>query len=157
MGKLAVLVLLACAASACTDRSRSEPAVFPITGPDGSPMLHVSCGTTEGRCYQIAGRHCPAGYDMIPTRAAVGTFLVRCRAPRPIHARGAGPPAASPYAIQETVQPWPASAESRPPSPYPPLRPGPAAPLDRSDPYGPPPAPPAGLDRSDPYPHDLGF
>jgi hypothetical protein len=40
-------------------------------------MLHVSCGGNEARCFELAGRACPSGYDMLPT--AGKNYLVRCR------------------------------------------------------------------------------
>ena len=97
-------------------------------------MLHVSCGREEARCYQLAGTHCPTGYEIAPTPGGGGNFLVRCRAatPAPTWTVAQNQPLApSPYAIQETVQPWPTHAESLAPSPYrpapqeyPPLSPG---------------------------------
>lgn len=58
-------------------------AVYPITGPDGSPMVHISCGDRPGRCYQIAGQVCPYGYDLFPTVIDSQTdVLAKCvRAP----------------------------------------------------------------------------
>ena len=147
------LFLLSLAFLGCSAR---PPVAVPIVGPDGVPMLHVSCEANEASCYRIAGQYCPTGYAIDATPG--GNFLVRCRAPapawspRPVSAALAP----SPYAIQETVQPWPTKPEPLAPSPYPPLRPGPPAELDKSDPYTPPARDPA-LDRSDPYGRDLGF
>jgi hypothetical protein len=56
-----------------------EPVAYPIVGPDGTRMLHVSCGPDEGRCFQLAGQNCPNGYDMYAVHPPNGeTFLVRC-------------------------------------------------------------------------------
>lgn len=53
-----------------------------IVGPDGTQMLHISCGEDEGLCYQAAGERCPAGYDVGKTHSMlVGNFFVRCRPP----------------------------------------------------------------------------
>lgn len=71
---LASLVVLL--VSGCT-----QPRVVPIIGPDGSRMLHVSCGDREGECYRLAGEHCPYGYDVGRTIAGSGNMLVRCRTP----------------------------------------------------------------------------
>jgi hypothetical protein len=127
------VVGLALFASACASSTRSEPRAIPVTGPDGLPALHVSCGTDEGHCYQLAGRFCPTGYDIEPTRGRAGNFLVHCRL-RTWAAAGEHPLAPSPYALQETVQPWPGRDELAPspyrPTPppattgYPPLAPG---------------------------------
>ena len=69
-------------AVACTSaRARS------IVGPDGQTVLFISCGET-GACYELAGRHCPAGYDIRRARGAVPeSYLVLCR-------RAAGAPSA---------------------------------------------------------------
>jgi hypothetical protein len=119
-------------AIACTRRDRVEPAAHPIVGPDGSPMLHVSCGQNEARCYELAGHSCPNGYELALTPR--NNLLVRCRPGAPAASQavvsslsssgagGADTLAPSPYAIQETVQPWP--TEPLAPSPYPPLAPG---------------------------------
>jgi len=70
----AICVMAAACAAAC-----AEPRSVPVIGPDGSRMLHVSCGGDEARCFELAGRACPMGDDMQST--AGGNFLVRCRAP----------------------------------------------------------------------------
>jgi hypothetical protein len=131
----------------CARADRIEPAAHPIVGPDGSAMLHVSCGHDEARCYELAGRSCPAGYDLALTPRH--NLLVRCLRHSPSartavwSSAGGGSTeslAPSPYAIQETVQPWP--SEPLAPSPYPPLAPG------RTGPSPEPPRAP---------PRDLGF
>jgi hypothetical protein len=143
-----VLGLTACAASACVPAQRVQPAARPIVGPDGLPTLHVSCGTDEGACYELAGRSCPTGYDIHPTRGSPGNFLVRCGAqPQPPSANVASTQtlAPSPYAIQETVQPWP-QGSTLAPSPYA------APPVSAFPPLAPGAAPPPKDDRQ-----DLGF
>jgi hypothetical protein len=115
-------------------------------------MLHVSCGRNEAVCYELAGRNCPGGYDLTPTPR--DNLLVRCRPSVPGASRAlvstissssgadsAETLAPSPYAIQETVQPWP--TEQLAPSPYPPLSPG----RSETAPESPPPR----------RPRDLGF
>jgi hypothetical protein len=124
--------LLLLLATGCTQASQPGPSAVPIIAPDGVAALHVSCGAREGRCYELAGRYCPTGYDIEPTRGPPGNYVVHCRA-RAWSAASDYPLAPSPYAIQETVQPWP-SGEGLAPSPYrrnpppasgyPPLAPG---------------------------------
>jgi hypothetical protein len=127
------------ASAACAPGSRQAPHAVPIVGPQGVPAPHVSCGTDQGGCYQLAGRYCPTGYDIDPTPGPPGNYLVHCRL-RAFSANNQYPLAPSPYALQETVQPWPGRDElapspyraNPPPSPgYPPLAPGPANPDDR--------------------------
>lgn len=62
-------------ASACSH----EPRARNITGPDGSPMVHVSCGGDQSECFELAGRSCPTGYTLFPIfDAHDNNFLVRC-------------------------------------------------------------------------------
>lgn len=105
------------------------PAAVPIVGPDGTSMMHVSCGLDEARCYEIAGRSCPAGYDIARTAGnATGNFLVRCRAPVPAYA----PPAYATYAPPQRYVP-PVYAPSPVAAP---------APATTGEPAGPQPAAP---------------
>ncbi len=56
-----------------------EPRARNITGPDGSPMVHVSCGGDQSECFELAGRSCPTGYTLFPIfDAHDNNFLVRC-------------------------------------------------------------------------------
>ncbi len=121
----------------------SEPRAVPIIGPDGSHMLHVSCGARQGECYRLAGEYCPNGYDVGRTIGGEGNMLVRCRAPMvepvyPVMQYGAPAPAAaptgayvpplrpSPYTQQQVASPAPsesapvpsASSLPRPANPY---------------------------------------
>jgi hypothetical protein len=116
-------------ALACTSQKRVESPVHPVIGPDGSVMLHLTCGTDEALCYELAGTHCSKGYDIFPTPRQ--NWLVRCRAAQPTWVARVEALAPSPYAIQETVQPWPAEplapspyAPPNPPASVPPLTPG---------------------------------
>jgi hypothetical protein len=135
--RTAALLLLA---TGCAQASQPGPSAVPIIAPDGVAALHVSCGAREGRCYELAGRYCPTGYDIEPTRGPPGNFVVHCRA-RAWSAAADHPLAPSPYAIQETVQPWPPEGlapspyrQNPPPaSSYPPLAPGGPPPTDERD------------------------
>jgi hypothetical protein len=70
------------------------PGAQPIVGPDGSPMLHVHCGSRQSECFRLAGESCPYGYDFAPVYAADdGNFFVRCR---PAHIAAVPPPAPAP-------------------------------------------------------------
>jgi len=89
-------------------------------------MLHVSCGSDESRCYQLAGEHCPMGYDLVRSAGASGNFLVRCRSPY------AQPVQRMPVPVAPTfgaVGPGPAPVTATPS--YPPL--GSAPPIDPND------------------------
>jgi hypothetical protein len=113
-------------AAGCAAQPRHQPEATPIMGPDGAPMLHVSCGEREGSCYRIAGEICRQGYAITPAPGRPGNFLVRCRFTRAGWAPVAAPgPAAAPtsYTIAETVQPWP---DPTPKAAYPPVRPAPS-------------------------------
>ncbi len=117
-----LLIAAAVALAGCVETSE----VVPIVGPDGAPMLHVSCGANEARCYQLAGRTCPFGYAIARTAgSALGNFLVRCRA-------GATPAypasvlARNPYTapgVPTTGSPYAAATQA-----YPVLEPNPYAP-----------------------------
>lgn len=113
------LLLLGALGFACTPTSRA----LPIVGPDGSRMVHLSCTNDEGRCYQLAGEHCPYGYDMSKT-STDGNFLLRCRPYQPGAAATWQPPSLviDPYAAPQ-LAPSPYGSASGPPapSPYPPL------------------------------------
>ncbi|MEZ4226177.1 MAG: hypothetical protein R3B13_34845 [Polyangiaceae bacterium] len=53
-----------------------------VVGPDGSRMLHVDCGGSEVRCYEVLGQYCPGGYDLFWTVSRQpGRYLARCRLP----------------------------------------------------------------------------
>lgn len=131
LGLLSALLL----APACA----SEPRVTPIVGPDGSPMLHVSCGGAEASCFELAGRRCPQGYEMARTQGDSGNYLVRCRgqvgsgtwAPRGSGASWAPTVelAPSPYATPMGPAPYraPVPMTTVPPG-YPPLGPSPGGP-----------------------------
>jgi hypothetical protein len=111
---------------ACT----ATPSVYRIVGPDGSPMLHVSCGREQGRCFQLAGERCPNGYGIHTIGPAEhGNFLVRCRpasyAPPVLTAAAPGAPSTYATARVERLPPnragpastpsadtWPPSGES---------------------------------------------
>ncbi len=152
------------AVAGCSGPERTRPTALPIVGPDGSPMLHVSCGAREGQCYELAGRYCPLGYAIATTGSTRGNFLVRCRrAPTPVafDVVVTDRLAPSPYVLKETVEPWPPEAlapspyrdgpTSSPPAPaYPPLAPG------RTGPAEPPPGTPGGSGAGGSS-QDLGF
>lgn len=112
-----------------------QEAVYPIVGPDGSGMVHVSC-EDSGRCYQIAGGLCPYGYDLWLAVGEDGrNVLVRCRVahalvvppvvasspPPPLPVASAPPPPPPPVVGRPTEsvsdsapaaeQPWPPAAE----------------------------------------------
>jgi hypothetical protein len=94
------------------------PSAVPIVGPDGTAMLHVSCGADTASCYRLAGERCPFGYAMFQSAGGPGNVLVRCRDVRA--ASGTWPPSgeltASPYGPPANVA-WPPPTELTP-SPY---------------------------------------
>lgn len=60
-----------------------EPRARTVTGPDGSPMMHVACGKDQGACFELAGRGCPHGYKVFPIfDPRDNNFLIRCHAVR---------------------------------------------------------------------------
>ena len=115
-----------CGTAAALAMGCAEPRSVPVIGPDGSRMLHVSCGGDEARCFELAGRACPMGYELLST--AGRNFLVRCRAAGTVASLspGIGDSAAtrdgalapSPYVIVP-----PPNTQALAPNPY---RPGPA-------------------------------
>lgn len=126
-------IALACAlVSACV-----QPSVRSIVGPDGRATLFVSCRET-GDCYELAGSHCPHGYNIQRAQgAALESYLVSCRtpvarAPEPYYYARANP---SPAPAARTTAPsswvarpnepaapengWPPSSQSvDPPHPW---------------------------------------
>jgi hypothetical protein len=77
MRKFALVVVLGLAGCSQEPRARS------ITGPDGSAMVHVSCGSDQSACFELAGKSCPTGYRLFPIfDAHDNNFLVRCEAGR---------------------------------------------------------------------------
>ena len=87
IGTLAAL----CLALGCS----REPQARNVTGPDGSPMLHVACGKDQGACFELAGRGCPYGYKVFPIfDPHDNNFLIRCHAAHEMAAVPAEPPAA---------------------------------------------------------------
>lgn len=108
------------------------PGAERIVGPDGTAMLHVHCGEEQVACFQIAGDHCPHGYDLSPIfDPHDGNFLVRCREPQTVAATGPGANRAltsggaaasdrwSPTEVARPSEPWPAPAPSSAPPPAP--------------------------------------
>ena len=127
-------LLLGALGFACAPQARAVP----IVGPDGSRMLHVSCGSDEARCYQLASEHCPYGYDLSKT-ANDGNFLLRCRAWQsgPAASFQAPPLVVDPYAPPQ-LAPSPYGSASPPPAraPYPPLGGGTAGNTNRPSDIG---------------------
>ncbi|MGE0320954.1 MAG: hypothetical protein AB7K71_21465 [Polyangiaceae bacterium] len=124
-GLLAASLPLAVVACARTQPPRAAT-VHPIIGPDGTQMLHVSCGDDEGLCYEAAGEACPTGYDVGRTHSlSKGNFFVRCRPPSYSDAwsvRGGAAPS--------TPLPTPpASADPAPSAPPGPVSPSASAPV----------------------------
>lgn len=100
------------------------PGAQPIVGPDGSPMLHVHCGSEQSECFRLAGEQCPAGYDYAPVYdARDGNFLVRCRGPMRV---------ASPALVAAAPPPVPTSVGPVYAAPPPPA-PAPSASTSESD------------------------
>jgi len=99
LGMLAVL-------SSCAQGPRARP----ITGPDGSKMVHVSCRGDQGACFDLAGQSCPNGYQLAPVFGERDdNFLVRCRLPALV----AAPPAAVAAAATPVATPeWPPPEQS---------------------------------------------
>ncbi len=80
-------------------------------------MLFVSCGGDEGGCYELAGRTCPAGYDLYPTMSrSVDHVLLRCRPPGQYWAARASSHWA---AVPAPVNPWTAPATGAVEAPWP--------------------------------------
>jgi hypothetical protein len=73
-----LLLATLCGWTAMTSTGCATAHAVSIVGPDGSPMLHVSCERNRAECYQIAGRHCPSGYDIQPAIGSNSSVLVRC-------------------------------------------------------------------------------
>lgn len=126
---VAVVLLTGCARSG----ARS------VIGPDGTSMLHVHCEQDQGRCYQLAGHFCPAGYQIFPTPGGGGAnFLIRCRSGSSNQQASVGyweSASEAPPAAQPTSQVAPPAFLPPPPPPAPPkppeaptLAPGEAAP-----------------------------
>lgn len=132
-------VLLALAA-ACTPAPRARP----VVGPDGSAMTHVSCGSDQGACFQLAGQSCPSGYRLFPIfDPHSNNYLVRCTAPVGAVARQRVPaPPARHAPAREASDGWPPVAEA-----WVPADPWPAAVMQ---------APPA-LSGPSPEEVDLGY
>jgi hypothetical protein len=98
-----------------------QPRARPIVAPDGAPAIHVSCGSDQGACFELAGRYCPNGYRLKPIFDVESNhFLVRCREDMAVHApstpstvviRSLGPGApqepAAPSTWPPSPQPWP--------------------------------------------------
>lgn len=102
-----------------------------VIAPDGSPALHVSCGSDQGACFELAGIECPNGYRVKPIfDTASNNFLVRCENRASVAQNGAAstvviralapaPPAASP----QPAAPGSAAAWPPPEQPWPPADP----------------------------------
>lgn len=102
-----------------------EPRARNITGPDGSAMVHVSCGGDQSVCFELAGRSCPTGYTLFPIfDAHDNNYLVRCEfgaraqrnellaSPLPTPPARALPPSLPPPPAPATVTAWTAPADS---------------------------------------------
>jgi hypothetical protein len=99
-----------------------QPQARNITGPDGTPMVHVSCGSDQSVCFQLAGRSCPGGYNLFPIfDAHDNNFLVRCQGAVAAQAAVVGSPLvratqASSPPLPSAGAPFPtASAQREPP------------------------------------------
>ena len=61
--------LLLLALAACADDPAPRQIVWattkPIVGPDGSRAWVIECRTSIGYCYEMAGRQCPRGYEVL--------------------------------------------------------------------------------------------
>ena len=83
-----------------------------ITGPSGQSALFITCAD-PGVCYELAGRHCPTGYDLNPSKVDVHSVVVTCR--QAIAAQYSAPaPALQPVAARDYVRPASAPQESAP-------------------------------------------
>jgi hypothetical protein len=96
-----------------------------ITGPSGQAALFITC-REAGTCYELAGRNCPTGYDLSPSKVDEHSVVVTCRQRQPSYARTSAPTPVAGY----DYLPAPASELAPPVS-------------DGWDPrHAPPPAPP---------------
>ncbi|MFZ5894437.1 MAG: hypothetical protein ACOY0T_25470 [Myxococcota bacterium] len=104
-----------------------EPRARNITGPDGSPMVHVSCGSDQSACFELAGRSCPTGYNLFPIfDAHDNNYLVRCQASTgarssemlsaPLVANTSAPPPAPAAPIQPVAPAWTAPRDPASPA-----------------------------------------
>ncbi len=119
VASLGLLLLVGCV---------EPPGAARIIGPDGTVMLYVHCAGEQVACFQIAGDHCPEGYDLSPVfDPHDGNFLVRCRQapvtsvasnPAPRAATAPRPAAAAardgwpPTEVARPSEPWPTPASS---------------------------------------------
>jgi len=99
----AISLALTIGAIGCT----RSPAARPVIAPDGMPALHVSCGSDQAGCFQLAGDMCPAGYAISPLFGSEhGNFLVRCRNAAPRHLATAPPQSQTGYAAAASRPSW---------------------------------------------------
>jgi len=133
VGRICLISGLFALSAGCQPASVQE-----IVGPDGSAMLHVSCGSDQGRCYALAGTRCPNGYEIFPAAGAPGNFLVRCISYPPASAWAAAPPASPPSSWTQSEPAASRAQEPQAAEAWPPLE-SPNAPASIAPP--PPPAP----------------
>lgn len=119
-----------CSVAAAIAGCVHTPRAHRIIGPDGSDMLHVSCGSDQGACFALAGDNCPNGYRLVPIfNPEANNFLVRCQSRT--HSVEAAENSVSPVpsnVIVRTLNPAPASTTRWPPpeEPFPGTDPWPA-------------------------------
>jgi hypothetical protein len=118
---LRTLILVGALAIAVCGGCSRAPRARTIVGPDGSDMLHVSCGADQGACFELAGQHCPDGYRLSAIFApASNNFLVRCQSSRHLaEVVPAESVAPSPSVVPRTAEPVSPPSASWPPPPQP--------------------------------------
>lgn len=116
MVRVAVGTLALAVMSAPVSCTRA-PSARRVVAPDGLPAVHVSCGSSQGRCFELAGKLCPAGYAISPLfNAEHGNFLIRCRNPSPRYLAGGARIVGAPMGAAQALSGPPRQSWPEPPA-----------------------------------------